>query len=206
MTELPLPDFYDDIALSFAEAQRLVQSGASDRRVAAHHPVVATVDAEGVPQQRVMILRDVDWASRELRFHTDSRSAKVEHVQNPNISVLIYDEPAKVQLRLTGSSALAYHNISEAAWANSTPFARRCYMAHTAPGSYCDYPTSGLPDWIEGRQPTELQLVDARINFAAVVVTVETVEWLYLANAGHRRARWSWDHTHAEWSGRWLVP
>lgn len=207
MTDTDILEFYDDLALSLAETQRIISDGAKNRRAAAHHPVVATVHADGVPQQRVMILRDVDWTSRELRFHTDRRSAKVSQISTgPLASILIYDEPSKVQLRITGSIRIETGGIAEAAWASSTTFARRCYMAEFAPGSVSAIPTSGLPEWIEGKQPEEIQLNDARGNFAALIVTIDSLEWLYLANVGHRRAHWQWDDTALDWSGCWLVP
>ena len=53
---------------------RLVRGGA-DRRSAFHTPVVASVDADGLPQQRVMVLRKCIEAEAVMRFHTDLRSA-----------------------------------------------------------------------------------------------------------------------------------
>jgi pyridoxamine 5'-phosphate oxidase len=201
------PDFYDDLSLSLFELRHLIEQGAQNRRSAAHHPIVANVDDTGAPQQRVMILRDVDWASRQLRFHTDSRSDKIrQYDAKPETSVLIYDEAAKVQIRLSGLACVDDGEIADTAWATSTPFARRCYLTDSAPGSVADKPTSGLPKWIEGKQPDEEQLTPARPNFTVLLVTVHAIEWLYLANAGHRRARWQWNESLQEWSGNWLVP
>jgi hypothetical protein len=70
----------------------------------------------------------------------------------------------------------------------------------------CAKPSSGLPNWIEGKQPDEEQLADYRTNFAALLVEVESIEWLYLANAGHRRAYWQWDALQNSWVGSWLIP
>lgn len=207
MTAMETPEFYNDLALSLEETQRLISAGVQDRRSPAHHPVIASVDSSGIPQQRVMILRDVDWPKRALRFHTDSRSSKVSQIAaGPATSVLIYDEPAKVQLRLTGTAHVETGVIADLSWQSSTTFARRCYMAESTPGATSEQPTSGLPEWIEGKQPDESQLIDARMNFAVMVVTIENIEWLYLANAGHRRATWGWDEAELKWSGRWLVP
>lgn len=204
---MPNPDFYDDLSLSLAEVRRIVEQGVKDRKSAAHHPVVANIDTMGVPQQRVMILRNFDWSARQLRFHTDARSDKIRQYAGHNeTSVLVYDEPAKVQIRLSGTAHVDDGEISDVAWKGSTPFARRCYMAESAPGSIASEPTSGLPFWIAGKQPDEEQLVPARDNFVVLLVTIFTIEWLYLANAGHRRARWQWDETGGEWSGSWLIP
>jgi hypothetical protein len=41
-------------------------------------------------------------------------------------------------------------------------------------------------------------------RFAVVRTVVESVDWLWLAEGGHRRARWEWNG--AIWVGRWLTP
>ncbi|WP_397592199.1 pyridoxamine 5'-phosphate oxidase family protein [Sphingorhabdus sp.] len=202
------PVYYDDLALSFEEAWGIIAAGVNNRNSPSHMPAVGTVDAFGVPQLRIMILRDVSRDARTLRFHTDSRSIKAEQIrQNPATSVLIYDPAAKIQIRMSGKTHFtATGNLADTAWSTSTPFARRCYMAETAPGTPCVKPSSGLPEWIEGKQPEEEQLVDYRANFAVVSIKIETIEWLYLANAGHRRALWQWNASQNAWAGSWLIP
>jgi pyridoxamine 5'-phosphate oxidase len=51
-----------------------------------------------------------------------------------------------------------------------------------------------------------MQLTEARANFAILWCDITELEWLYLANSGHRRARWTWDEAQQVWSGRWLIP
>jgi hypothetical protein len=202
------PAYYDDLALSFDEAWGVVAAGVTNRNSPSHTPTVGTVDALGVPHLRIMILRNVSRDARSLRFHTDSRSIKAGQLrQNPATSVLIYDPVAKVQIRMSGKAELTTTgDMADTAWSTSTPFARRCYMAEAAPGTPWTTPSSGLPDWIAGKKPEEEQLSDYRANFAVLLVKIETIEWLYLANAGHRRARWQWDEVQSEWAGSWLIP
>lgn len=202
------PEFYDDLSLSFAKAQSLIEPGATERRSEAHCPTVATLDANGLPSQRVMILRHVNWAARKLRFHTDARSTKTLTLSKRNAaSVLFYLPEAKIQLRLNGTISMTTTGDEvDQAWNNATLFARRAYMATTAPGTVVEEPVSGLPAFIEGRQPTEQDITPARENFALLHVEFDTVEWLYLANSGHRRARWRWGLDCANWEGRWLIP
>ena len=202
------PVFYDDLGLSLAHAWDLIEEGAAKRTAPAHTPVVATINGQGVPQLRVMVMRFADRSTRKLRFHTDLRSAKTaEMAAGQTVSVLIYDPHQKLQLRLVGEASIASDGQDvDSAWRESTTFARRCYMAEQAPGSKAERPTSGLPGWVEGRQPSEAELVDARQNFALMWFEVYALEWLYLANSGHRRARWEWRPEAATWSGRWLVP
>lgn len=209
MTELQvLPAYYDVLELSLDEAWSLVNSGVTNRHSPAHMPTVGTVDENGAPQLRIMVLRDVSRETRTLRFHTDLRSIKAGQIRrNSATSVLVYDPAAKAQIRLSGRAIITEEGtVADTAWMTSTPFARRCYMAEAAPGTPLTTSSSGLPDWIEGKQPDEDQLADYRPNFAALLVEIDTVEWLYLANAGHRRARWHWNAAQTSWLGSWLVP
>jgi pyridoxamine 5'-phosphate oxidase len=202
------PDYYDDLNLSFSRAWDLIEPGASKRTSPAHTPVVASVDASGIAQLRIMVLRDANRDTRILRFHTDSRSMKIIDFQNNSrVSILMYDPTEKLQLRLFGTAHFETDGLAvDSAWIESTTFARRCYLAESVPGSVSDAPTSGLPAWIEGQQPSENQLTEARAIFALLWCEVEELEWLYLANSGHRRARWIWDAGQQLWSGRGLVP
>lgn len=206
--QLALPAYYNDLEASFAEAWNVVEAGVTDRNSPAHTPTVGTVDAHGTPQLRIMILRAMSRDSRILRFHTDARSDKITQLQHEAAaSVLVYDAAAKAQVRLSGRAQIVTGgNVADTAWSGSTAFARRCYMAEAAPGTPIAQPSSGLPEWIEGKQPEEEQLADYRGNFAALLFQADSIEWLYLANAGHRRARWQWDQTQNLWLGNWLVP
>jgi pyridoxamine 5'-phosphate oxidase len=200
--------YYDDLELSFAKAWNVIEPGASKRTLPAHTPIVGTVDEQGHPQLRIMVLREASRDTRLLRFHTDSRSPKTAEVgNNSRASILMYDAGEKLQLRLDGKAWVEREGGTvDAAWHDSTTFARRCYMAEAAPGVVTAEPVSGLPSWIEGKQPSEADLVDARQNFALLWIQIESLEWLYLANSGHRRAKWIWDASREQWSGRWLVP
>lgn len=202
------PSYYNDLELSLARAWDLIEEGAAKRTNAAHTPVVATVDGQGNPKQRVMVLRSANRTTRQLRFHTDRRSVKVAEIGDGRpASLLIYDPLQKLQLRLAGLASVEKEGENaDNAWRQSTPFARRCYMTQFAPGSGLESPSSGLPLWVEGRQPSETDLVDARQNFALVSFETCSLEWLYLASGGHRRARWEWQPEISSWSGRWLVP
>ena len=208
MTSAAIPPFYDDLELSFEKAWAMLADGAINRRGAAHVPVVASIDSAGHPAQRVMILRQADLETRRLRFHTDVRSTKVTEITpGAPTSLLIYDAEEKVQLRICGIASIdANSAAADLAWEHSTTFARRCYMAEAAPGEVSDEPTSGLPSSVEGNQPTEEDLTGYRENFAVIRIEVLTVEFLYLANAGHRRAKWQWHTGRQNWSGNWLIP
>ncbi|APE29095.1 pyridoxamine 5'-phosphate oxidase family protein [Aurantiacibacter gangjinensis] len=182
----------EDIASRLAE-------GANSRHSAFHTPVVATADADA----RVMVLRGFDADSWTLLFHTDARSPKVAVIgEGGPVGVLSYDRKAKLQMRCRGTGRIERDTpLADAAWEESTTFARRCYLGE-GPGTVSDQPTSGLPDWAEGIQPTPEQVAPARDHFAILLVQLESVDWLHLANAGHRRAVWDV----AAGEGRWIAP
>lgn len=202
------PNFYNDLDLSFDTAWDLIEPGATKRSSSAHTPVVGTVNEHGEPELRILVLRAADRNTRLLRFHTDIRSTKIGEIdKSGSASVIMYDPEMKLQLRLSGGLSVATKGDDvDDAWIKSTTFARRCYMAENAPGMLSDKATSGLPLWIEGKQPEENQLIEARANFALLWFEVRSLELLYLANVGHRRAKWEWNDVAALWSGRWLVP
>ncbi len=201
-----IPDFYDNLDASFEQAWLMLVRGGADRRSAFHTPVVASVDASGAPEARVMVLRQADRAARSLRFHTDIRTAKVAQLaRQPAITVLGYDPGAKIQLRVRGVGNIIGDGAhADAAWARSALSSRKCYLAESAPGSGVEAATSGLPPAFETRDPDEAEALPGRANFSVLLVTVESLEWLYLAAPGHRRARFQWSDT--EWTKHWLVP
>ena len=183
---------------------RLLTRGAADRRSPLHTPVVASVTAAGAPDARVMVLRAADRATATLRFHTDARSPKCADIDGRAVSVLGYHPGEAVQLRVIGTARVVRDGDRvDQIWTTSTPFARRCYLVESAPGTPLAGPASGLPAAIEGRAPVEAELAPARANFALVMVEITTIDWLHLAQTGHRRAVF---RASDGWAGHWVVP
>lgn len=195
MDNPPLPAHADDIEACRTEAFRLLARGVADRRSAFRVLTLASIGADGAPQARSVVLRGVDVAARCLRLHTDKRSAKwAELAADPRVALHGYDAQAQVQLRLSGTAARhSGDEVAEAAWAASAPMSRRCYSAAPAPGTPIPAPLPAPMDEHAGRP-----------NFAALHVTLHGLDWLWLAAAGHRRARFAWDG--AAWQGSWLAP
>jgi 3-hydroxyisobutyrate dehydrogenase len=188
-------------------AQRLAE-GAANRKSPMHSPVVASADAD----VRVMVLRAFDEEAWTLRFHTDARSPKAEAFGGCDndtggpVGILLYDFAAKTQIRVRGVARVESKSaLAQEAWEASTTFARRCYLAVDAPGAVSDSAISGLPEWAEGLQPSEEQVAPARENFAVLLVEITQIDWLYLANTGHRRAQFERD-AGGDWTGKWVVP
>lgn len=194
----------DTLEDSCAEAIRLIVDGATSRRSEMHTAVVGSSDGD----LRVMVLREYDADSRVLRFHTDARSPKCAVIGEAGspVNLLFYDREAKTQIRARGIGRIEREGpIADAAWEASTNFARRCYLAEDSPGAVSDQGTSGLPQWVEGIQPSDVQVAPARENFAVLLVRLERLDWLHLANSGHRRAVFTAGDDNS-WEGQWVLP
>ncbi len=196
----------DDLDVVLADIWDRLSNGAGDRRSAFHTPVVASVDEEGAPQQRVMVMRAADPEKRLLRFHTDVRTPKVMQLgRTATVSVLGYDPAAKIQIRLNGVGRIERDtDVADAAWEASAPSSRRCYLAEAGPSAVSAVPTSGLPSAFENRVPALEETHAGRAHFSVLIVEAQKLEWLYLAADGHRRAAFT--HSAAGWAGHWLIP
>ncbi|MDJ0977105.1 MAG: pyridoxamine 5'-phosphate oxidase family protein [Erythrobacter sp.] len=192
-------DQLDDVHVDLTN--RLIRA-ARDRRSPMHTPAVVTSDVDA----RTMVLREFDSQAWTLRFHTDTRAPKVAPIEaDPRVAVLFYDKGAKIQIRARGTAAILRDaEVTRSAWENGSNFARRCYMGD-GPGVAADTPTSGLPEELEGTEPTDEQLQPAWENFAVLLVTLRELDWLYLAHTGHVRAQFAQGDSGA-WEGRWVSP
>lgn len=150
-----------------------------DRHHAWRTPALATVDAEGLPQARTVVLREVEAAPRRLWIYSDARAAKVVQLAGqPQAMLLAWSSRLSWQLRLrlrvtlhTGGLALASR------WA-------RVKLAPSV-GDYLSARAPGLP--LDGAAPALLP--EDRAPFAALEAEVLAIDWLELHREGHRRAR-----------------
>lgn len=196
--------FYNDLDGSWQHAWQQLVRGVNDRHHGFHNIQVATVDPDGMPAVRTVILRAVRPAETTIRFHTDARAGKIRELQSqPVVAIHAYDPRAKLQLRLRGRARIHREDdVAAKAWEESLPMSKTCYRMDPGPGT----PLTG-PDAYQPGNAVKLAAGSPDIgytHFRAVVIQVDTLEWLYLAAAGHRRARWTRDH--AAWAGEWLAP
>jgi len=192
---------FDNFDSILADISARLGEGARDRKVPMHSPVIATADADA----RVMILRAFDESDWTLRFHTDLRSPKCDVIgKGAPVGALFYDFPAKTQIRVRGVGRIEHDTpLADLAWEESTNFAKRCYLGE-GPGAASDAPTSGLPEWAEGIQPSDEQVAPGRENFAILLIELQELDWFYLANSGHVRAQFS--RVGGDWKGQWVAP
>ena len=181
--------------------------GAVDRHHGFHVPTLCTIAADGAPSARSVVLRRVEPEPGELWCHTDWRSAKVAEIRRaPRVAWHFYAPERKLQLRVGADAEFeATGPRADEGWSRSALSSRRAYLAPRAPGSACDGPSPNLPAGILDRRPTEDETVPARANFGVIVTRVAAIDWLSLASAGHRRARFV-RAVDGSWSGRWVEP
>ena len=197
----------NNIAYSLADLEkdiwnRLV-NGAVKSRDPFHTPSVATHSGNDI-SLRTVVLRKAVPETKELRFHTDTRSNKwQELIVNPFISALFYDAADRIQIRVKGRAILQFNNdITAAAWQKTSLSSRRCYLTNFDPSSFTDHPTSGLPENIEQEKFTIEESEIGFKNFGIVSIQVQNIDWLWLHHAGHRRAYF--DYVSGSFS--WMIP
>ena len=193
--------------MTLDRALHMLVRGAADRKAPFHTPVFATQGGLFGVDARTVVLREFSLQNRTLRFHSDTRTGKHNHIEDASNGVFVfYDPAARVQLRAYGPCVIHQDDdLANDAWANSQHFSRRCYMAPRGPGSPSDEPTSGLPADVEGRVPSEEETLTGRPHFSAIRLTIRSLDWLFLAHDGHRRARFGWD-ARGGCTKEWLVP
>jgi pyridoxine/pyridoxamine 5'-phosphate oxidase len=153
------------------------------------------------------VLRKTNVAEKQLIFHTDTRSQKWQEIQqNASIAIHFYDAATRVQIRINGKATL--HNndaLADAAWAKSNLSCKRTYMTSLAPSMPISEPASGLTAHFETNDPTEEEATIARPFFGVVVIEATAVDWLWLNNKGHRRAKFFYENG-ALLHSTWLAP
>jgi pyridoxamine 5'-phosphate oxidase len=157
---------------------------------AADHPfrtaALATSDRQAGIGVRMVVLRKVEPEDRALIFHTDRRSPKFATLQRePACALLFYDPADKLQLRIKSAATLhTVDAIADDLWAATPAPARAMYASPHAPGTRL----SALPT-----EPPAPQ-GDGRDHFAAVRCTIDSIDWLYLHHAAHRRVLFHFEH------------
>lgn len=178
-------------------------NGGIKGRTPFHTPCVATLN-NGSVSMRTVVLRKALPLLKELRFHTDVRSNKWTELQNnDSISALFYDASTRVQIRVKGKAILHFNDaLTSEAWKKTNLSSRRCYLTQESPSSFSASPTSGLSDEIEQEDFTLSDSEAGAKHFGIVSIQVESMEWLWLNNAGHRRAFFDYVND----SYRWMIP
>jgi len=123
--------------------------------------------------------------------------------KNNKASLLFYDKEEKIQLRVKAICEINNQNsTTEESWKKTQHISRRCYLTDSAPGTISNNPTSGMISQLENFDFTMKQSEDGYKNFTVIKCKIKSVEWLYLAAKGHRRAKFDFENN----KEMWLVP
>jgi general stress protein 26 len=160
-----------------------------------HHewrtPVLASADADGLPDARTVVLRQVDAVAAQLTFYTDSRSPKVAQLQAQASAMLVFwSARLSWQLRVrVACSVITSGPEVDTLWQGvQQSAAAGDYLSPRPPGAVLP-PDSGTADADNAPAPTH--------SFALLRAQVLQMDWLELSRDGHRRAQlsantWEW--------------
>ena len=153
---------------------------------------------------RIVVLRKADQQNNLIQYHSDIRSSKIGKIRkNPNCSILFYGKEEKIQLRIKALCEINYsNNVTKESWEKTGHISRKCYLVTNGPGTKSNKPTSGLDNKFNNFDFTKEESEAGYKNFCVIKCKIKSIEWLYLAAKGHRRARFEID-TNKEY---WLVP
>ena len=199
------PEYYNGLDKVYSEIWDLLDKGLANRDASFHIPVFICGNQNKF-DGRIVVLRGVDKIEKKIWFHSDIRSNKIKLLKSNSKSCLIfYDKVEKIQLRIYGITKINYkNNLTKSSWKKTEHMSRQCYLGDMAPGSVSSIPTSGLTEDIDNSKYTIEESEKGYDNFCLVEIFIESIEWLYLAAKGHRRAYFSLKNNLLE--KKWLIP
>jgi hypothetical protein len=203
--EFPAP-VYESLGGVLDSVWEKLNLGAEPKSSDYHVASVATIDPSGWPHVRSVVLRKAVRSQRLVVFHTDVRAPKFLQIQSNNhVSWLFYSRREKIQIRLQTTAQLhASDEMCRRVFDAMPARCQRVYLAPEAPGKLSPVPTGNLPDDLEDRTPTPQEAAIGQSVFGIVSCQIHSIDWLYLAATGHRRALFCWDGK--EFIANWANP
>ena len=193
------PDYYNDLDKIYLKIWDLLIIGLKNRDLPFHIPVFICGNKKK-SDGRIVVLRGVDVKEKKIWFHSDIRSSKIKILNsNPEATLLFYDKNEKIQLRISGNTKINYqNNITKKSWEKTAHMSRQCYLGDKAPGTNASIPTSGLTPEVDNLKYTKEESEIGYKNFCVIETFIKSIEWLYLAAKGHRRALFSLENNSLE--------
>ena len=197
------PAYYENLEEIQKKLWSMLDDAVINRSSPFRIPVFICADQKDI-DGRIVVLRKSDKNKNVLQFHTDLRSPKVNILKkNKNASLVFYDKAEKIQLRIKVICEINNKNsVTEESWKKTQHISRRCYLTDSEPGSISDRPTSGVISKLEDFDYTMEQSEKGYENFTVIKCKIKSIEWLYLAAKGHRRAIFDFENN----KNNWLVP
>ena len=197
------PAYYEDFKEIKKKIWLMLDDAVTNRSSQFRIPVFVCGDQKDF-DGRIVVLRKSHQSNSLLQFHSDIRSDKIPKLKNnKNAAMLFYDKKEKLQVRIKVKCIINYNNeITKESWSKTGHISRKCYLVDNGPGTESPTPTSGLKPEFDNYEFTMEQSEEGYKNFTVIQCRIKSMEWLYLAAKGHRRARFEIDNNKESW----LVP
>ena len=197
------PAYYEDFKEIKKKIWSMLENAVTDRSSPFRIPVFICGDQSDI-DGRIVVLRKSNQTNNILQFHSDIRSDKIPKLKNnKKASMLFYDKEEKIQVRLKVECTINHDNeITKESWSKTGHISRKCYLVDNGPGTEFPTPTSGLKPELDNFEFTMEQSEEGYKNFTVIQCKIKSIEWLYLAAKGHRRARFDIENN----KEKWLVP
>ena len=196
--------YYEDSKEIEKKIWELLSTAVKDRSSEFRTPVFICGNDKDL-DGRVVVLRKADPQNNFIQYHSDIRSSKIETIkQNPSCAILFYGKEEKIQLRVKAECNVHFDDeITKESWEKTGHISRKCYLVTNGPGTKSDKPTSGLDNKFDSFDFTKEESEEGYKNFCVIRCKIKSIEWLYLAAKGHRRAL---INLNGPKSFTWLVP
>jgi 3-hydroxyisobutyrate dehydrogenase len=195
--------YYEDFVEIKKKIWSMLNNAVKDRNSQFRIPVFSCGNNDNI-ESRIVVLRKSDENNNIVQFHSDIRSDKIDILKkNPKASFLFYDKELKIQVRLKVEAIINHKNdVTKQSWEKTQHISRKCYLVDNGPGTISDEPTSGLKPELDNFDYTKEKSEEGYKNFTVIQCKIKSIEWLYLAAKGHRRAKFDLEN----YKDNWLVP
>ena len=197
------PAYYEDFKEIKKKIWSMLDDAVTNRSSQFRIPVFICGDQKDF-DGRIVVLRKSDQSNNLVQFHSDIRSDKIPKLKNnKSASMLFYDKEEKIQVRLKVECTINHNNeTTKESWSKTGHISRKCYLVENGPGTESPNPTSGLKPELDNFEFTMEQSEEGYKNFTVIKCKIKSIEWLYLAAKGHRRAKFDLEAN----KNAWLVP
>ena len=156
---------------------------------------LSTLDEQGWPESRTVVLRDVDTRAGALYFYADRRSAKCAQIAaGPRVSLLALSPCGLTQIRMQGAATLVEDiGQRQRCWAAARDKTQALFRHGAVPGQVIESPESAYERSQDGFE-----------HFAIICIKPQVLEWLDLTRPVQQRARFF--RHEGLWQSVWLAP
>ena len=185
-----MSDWFESLEGVLAQLWQGLEQGVADRSAPARHVTFATINGEGWPEARTVVLRAAIRDRAVLEVHTDIFSAKGASLSvRPCAELHVWDSETKLQTRARCTVAIAHGEAVAETWAKVPDLGRQSYGITPPPG----HPIATALAY-EKRPVLD--------SFAVLTCQIERLDAVYLG-AQHRRAVFIRGDN---WAGQWCAP